>query len=102
MGLRRECPDGVNAYLDNGGREMLDTVSAHLARGARVVLSGAVSQYNVSGPWRGPSNYMSLLVNRAAMVEQIVDGLAELPNAVATLFAGVNLGKLVPRTAIDE
>jgi len=131
-GLRRECPDGVNVYLDNVGGEILDAVLERLARGARVVISGAVSQYNVTGPWRGPSNYMSLLVNRASMVgfvvwdhldryesfvaemaalikngsvrsrEQIVDGLAELPNAVATLFAGDNLGKLVLRIAGDE
>ena len=131
-GLSRECPDGVNVYLDNVGGEILDAVLAQLARGARVEISGAVSQYNVTGPWRGPSNYMSLLVNRASMVgfvvfdhldryesfvaemaalikngsvrsrEQIVDGLAELPNAVATLFAGDNLGKLVLRIAGDE
>ena len=130
--LERECPDGVNVYLDNVGGEILDAVLERLARGARVVISGAVSQYNVTGPWRGPSNYMSLLVNRASMVgfvvwdhldryesfvaemaalmkngsvrsrEQIVDGLAELPNAVATLFAGDNLGKLVLRIAGDE
>jgi NADPH-dependent curcumin reductase CurA len=31
-----------------------------------------------------------------------MDGLAELPNAVATLFAGDNLGKLVLRIAGDE
>ncbi len=122
----------MNVYLDNVGGEILDAVLARLARGARVVISGAVSQYNVTGPWRGPSNYMSLLVNRASMVgfvvfdhldryesfvaemaalmknglvrsrEQIVDGLAELPNAMATLFAGDNLGKLVLRTAGDE
>jgi len=131
-GLGTECPDGVNVYLDNVGAEILDAVLARLARGARVVISGAVSQYNVTGPWRGPSNYMSLLVNRASMVgfvvwdhfdryesfvaemaalmkngsvrsrEQIIDGLAELPNAVATPFAGDNLGKLVLRIAGDE
>jgi NADPH-dependent curcumin reductase CurA len=131
-GLGRECPDGVNVYLDNVGGEILDAVLERLARGARVVISGAVSQYNATGPWRGPSNYMSLLVNRASMVgfvvwdhlaryesfvaemaplirngsvrsrEQIVDGLAELPNAVATLFAGDYLGKLVLRIAGDE
>ena len=131
-GLWRECPDGVNVYLDNVGGEILDAVLVRLAKGARVVISGAVSQYNETGPWRGPTNYMSLLVNRASMVgfvvwdhldryesflaemaalmkngsvrsrEQIVDGLAELPNAVTTLFAGDNLGKLVLRIASDE
>ena len=37
------------------------------ARGARIVICGAISQYNNTTPVKGPTNYLSLLVNRARM-----------------------------------
>ena len=92
---------------------------------ARVVLCGAISQYNASAPV-GPRNYMSLLVNRATMQgflvfdyveryreaaaemagwlvqgrliarEQVVEGgLDQFPAALNMLFSGANTGKLV-------
>ena len=51
------APDGVDVFLDNVGGEILDAVLLHLARGARVVLSGGLSQYNADET-RGPSNYL--------------------------------------------
>ena len=54
-------------YFDNVGGEILDTVLTRLARHARIVICGAISQYNNDGPRRGPANYMALLVNRARM-----------------------------------
>ena len=44
--LRRHAPDGVDVYFDNVGGETLDEVLRLLARGARVVICGAISQYN--------------------------------------------------------
>ena len=55
--LREKCPDRVNVYFDNVGGEVLDAVLGRLARGARIVICGAVSQYNES-TMRGPSNYI--------------------------------------------
>ncbi len=63
--LRKHCPQGVNVYFDNVGGEILDTVLTQLARGARIVICGAISQYNNTDGVNGPSNYLSLLVNRA-------------------------------------
>ncbi len=57
------CPNGINVYFDNVGGEILDAALTQLARGARVVICGAVSQYNSTTGFKGPSNYMSLLVN---------------------------------------
>jgi NADPH-dependent curcumin reductase CurA len=65
--VRQHCPDGVDVYFDNVGGETLDVALAQLARGARVVLCGAISQYNATEGMRGPANYMSLLVNRGTM-----------------------------------
>ena len=44
--LREHCPEGIDVYFDNVGGEILDAVLARLARGARVAICGAISQYN--------------------------------------------------------
>jgi len=67
VALREHCPEGVDVYFDNVGGDILDAALARLARGARVVICGAISQYNNLDAVKGPSNYMSLLVNRARM-----------------------------------
>lgn len=124
-GLKRECPNGVNVYFDNVGGDILDAVLSRLAPKARVVICGAISQYNNSTAIKGPSNYLSLLVNRARMEgfvvmdyaskfadagkemagwmiegklksrEDIVDGLETFPETLQKLFSGENFGKLV-------
>jgi hypothetical protein len=70
--LHQHCPDGIDVYFDNVGGEILDAALAQLARHARVVICGAISQYNVEGTVRGPSNYMSLLVNHASMTGFVI------------------------------
>ncbi|MGH3266650.1 MAG: NADP-dependent oxidoreductase [Trebonia sp.] len=86
--LRRHCPDGIDVYFDNVGGEILDAALARLARGARVVLCGAISQYNVTESPRGPSNYMSLLVNRATMTGFLVFDFADRYQEAAREMAG--------------
>src|SRR4029077_8747487 len=65
--LKQHCPNGIDVYFDNVGGDILDAALARLARHARVVICGAVSQYNSSTGVKGPANYLSLLVNRASM-----------------------------------
>jgi NADPH-dependent curcumin reductase CurA len=126
--LREKCPDRVNVYFDNVGGEVLDAVLARLAREARVVICGAVSQYNESS-MRGPSNYMALLVRRARMEgfvvfdyaaryaeaaremagwmaegklvgrEDVVPGIETFPETLNKLFRGENTGKLILQVA---
>ena len=70
--LRKHAPGGVDVFFDNVGGEVLEHVLSRLARGARVVLSGAVSQYNATEAFRGPANYMQLLVARASMTGFVI------------------------------
>ena len=128
-GLKQHCPKGVDIYFDNVGGEILDAVLARINRKARIVICGAISQYNNTEAIKGPANYLSLLVNRARMEgivvfdyadrfpgaiaelagylkdgrmkgrEDIVHGLETFPEALLKLFNGENFGKLVLQIA---
>lgn len=61
------CPDGLHVFFDNVGGDVLNGALPLMARGGRVVLSGAVSQYNNMQFMRGPANYLTLISTRARM-----------------------------------
>ena len=124
-GLKEHCPKGVDIYFDNVGGEILDAVLTRINRKARIIICGAISQYNNTTPVRGPANYLSLLVNRARMEgivvfdytdrfpvavaelagylkdgrmkskEDVVVGMHTFPETLLKLFNGENFGKLV-------
>jgi NADPH-dependent curcumin reductase CurA len=123
--LKDACPKGIDVYFDNVGGEILDTCLGLINLRARIVICGAISQYNNTTAIKGPANYLSLLVNRARMEgmvvfdyadrfglaaremagwmaagklkgrEDIVDGLETFPDTLLKLFSGENFGKLV-------
>jgi NADPH-dependent curcumin reductase CurA len=123
--LSRHCPKGIDVYFDNVGGEILDLCLARITRRARVIICGAISQYNNTEAVAGPKNYLSLLVNNARMEgfvvfnyanrygegmrdmatwlqqgklksrEDIVDGLETFPETLLKLFTGENFGKLM-------
>ena len=116
---------GANIVFDNVGGDILDSMLKHLAKGARVVLCGAVSSMN-DGP-KPIANIMSLIVKSASMAgftlfdyaarydeaydaiskylkegklkyaEDVVVGVENAPQALLKLFgvSGGNFGKLV-------
>lgn len=123
--LKQACPKGVDVFFDNVGGDILDDVLTQINFKARIVICGAISQYNNTTPVKGPSNYLSLLVNRARMEgivvfdnikeypkamqeiggwiqsgemnvkEHIVDGIDTFPETLMMLFKGENFGKLI-------
>ena len=128
-GLKQHCPKGVDIYFDNVGGDILDAVLTRINRKARIIICGAISQYNNTAPVKGPANYLSLLVNRARMEgivvfdyterfpiavaelagylkdgrmkskEDVVVGLPTFPETLLKLFNGENFGKLVLQVA---
>jgi NADPH-dependent curcumin reductase CurA len=66
-GLARACPDGIDIYFDNVGGAILDAALARINNHARVVICGAISQYNNTAPIEGPSNYLNLLMQSARL-----------------------------------
>ncbi|MCW2666349.1 MAG: NADP-dependent oxidoreductase, partial [Frankiales bacterium] len=102
-GLRREAPDRINVYFDNVGGEVLNTVLPGMAMRGRVVLCGAISQYNADGGLTGPSNYMSLLVNRARMEGFVVFDYADRYGEALQEMAGwLADGSLQSRETVVE
>jgi len=75
--LKSHAPNGIDVFFDNVGGATLEAVLSRLARGARVVICGAVSQYNADGELRGPANYMQLLVARASMTGFVIFDYAD-------------------------
>ena len=101
--LREHCPKGIDVYFDNVGGDILDAALANLAMHARVVICGAISQYNNTTPVKGPSNYMSLLVNRARMQGMVVFDYASRYREAAGIMAGwLREGKLTSQEDVIE
>jgi len=76
-GIKEHCPKGIDVYFDNVGGDILDAALACLRRHARIVICGAISQYNNTKAINGPKNYLSLLVNRATMQGMVVFDYAD-------------------------
>ena len=101
--LKEHCPKGIDVYFDNVGGEILDACLARLAMHARIVICGAISQYNNSDGMKGPANYMSLLVNRASMTGMVVFDYADRYGEAAREMAGwIVAGKLKTKEDVVE
>ncbi|MBC09722.1 MAG: NADP-dependent oxidoreductase [Gammaproteobacteria bacterium] len=123
--LAELAPNGVNGFFDNVGGDILDAVLENLALRSRVTICGAVSQYNDMDHVQGPSSYLKLAERQSAMegfayfhypefikpaeeelrqwlhegsiklAEEVIDGIEKFPEALAFMFSGGNLGKLL-------
>jgi len=127
--LRELCPDGVDAYFDNVGGDMLDTLLLHMAPRGRVLICGAMSSGYVDVKLQGPTNYMRIcthmltvqgillffyrdrLAEGAAQLgrwvaegklhveEDVFEGFEKAPELLPSMFSGKNPGKLLLKVA---
>jgi NADPH-dependent curcumin reductase CurA len=98
--LREQAPK-VDVFFDNVGGDVLDAVLVRLNRNARVVICGAISQYNATDAMRGPANYMQLLVTRSRMEGFVVFDYADrYAQAARELAQWMAEGKLIAREEI--
>ncbi len=101
--LRTACPEGIDVYFDNVGGEILDACLAMIRMKARIVICGAISQYNNTDGMVGPKNYLSLLVNRGRMEGMVVfDYAPRYMEAVAAMGGWLKEGKLKSKEHIVE
>ena len=92
--IKRECPKGIDVYFDNVGGKILDSALIYLRMNARIVICGAISQYN-NVKAEGPNNYLSLLVNRATMKGMIVfDYAHKYSEAMKEISNWIDQGKI--------
>ncbi|MFB3923647.1 MAG: NADP-dependent oxidoreductase [Terriglobia bacterium] len=123
------CPQGIDVYFDNVGGEITDAVVRHINVGARLVICGQISQYNLERPEMGPRWLWALIVKQARAEgflvyqfrdrfdgalrrlgqwvktgklkyrENIVEGLENAPRAFIGMLKGENIGKQLVKIA---
>ncbi len=102
-GLRRTCPEGVDVYFDNVGGETLNAVLGQIKDHARIILCGAISQYNTGSPTPGPANLINAIPRRALLKGFIIlDHMDRATEAAAAMGKWLAEGKLQSRTHVLE
>jgi len=128
--LDKLVPEGIDLFFDNVGGEILDAALDRISMGARVVLCGAISQYNNMDDVRGPRLYLRIPERNASMrgftvdyyqsefpaftaqilewmdaglklPEQIEQGIDAFPEAMNKMFMGGHMGKLLVKPTPD-
>lgn len=123
--LSQLCPEGVDAYFDNVGGEILSTLLLHMAPRGRILICGAISSGYISEQVLGPSNFMRICTQlltvqgfllffyrdqlqqgaeqlgrwvaegKLFVAEDIVEGFEKAPSLLPTMFTGKSPGKLI-------
>jgi len=85
--LSRDVPDGIDVFFDNVGGATLDTALGQLSERARIVLCGAMSQYEQERP-EPVFNTWELITKRARMEGFMFSDYADQFSAAAATLAG--------------
>lgn len=127
--LSELCPNGVTAYFDNVGGDMLDTLLLQMAPRGRILICGAMSSGYTDVQLQGPKNYMFICVKmltvqgilltfyrdrlqegaeqmgrwlaqgKLHVEEHVVEGFEKAPALLPTMFTGKQPGKLILKLA---
>ena len=125
--LNAAAPDGIDLYFDNVGGDHLEAALAAMRLHGRVVVSGAISQYNTDTSAPGPGNLFLIVVKgitiygfrandypdetrafeqtvgrylaegKLKTFETTVQGLERAPQGFLDMLHGENMGKMVVR-----
>jgi NADPH-dependent curcumin reductase CurA len=128
VALKDACPDGVDVYFDNVGGATTEAVIPRLNVGARLVVCGQISQYNLERREPGPglgflivfrarmegflvSDYAHRFAEAAPRLarwvaegkirwrEHVTEGLENAPRAFMGMLGGENRGKALVKVA---
>jgi len=93
--IERELPEGFDIYFDNVGGSMLDVAMQHMKMGARIVLCGAISEYDALGQ-PAPVYHMWEFITKRATASGFMfsDYVPEYPAALAEIGGWIREGKL--------
>ena len=123
--LSRDCPEGIDIDFENVGGVMLQAVLDRIRAHGRIIMCGAISEYNQPGP--GLERIFRIVSHKVRMQgfivsehadmmpaftadmgqwlregrikyrETVIDGIENMPRALIGLFRGENFGKLIAR-----
>ncbi len=127
--IAQHCPEGIDIDFENVGGETLQAVLDHMRPHGRIIMCGAISEYNEPGP--GLERIFRIVSHKVRMQgfivsehldkmpafaadmtqwlkdgrikyrETVVEGIENMPRALVGLFRGENFGKLIARVG-DE
>ena len=100
--LSRACSKGVDVYFDNVAGPLLDCVLPQMNLASRLVVCGAIADYNTTEPY-GVRMWRSILVNRIRVQGMIVFDWSERYGEAAIALAGYYAeGRLKARESVIE
>jgi NADPH:quinone reductase len=101
--ISEACPSGVDIYFDNVGGEISDGVIMNISRFARIIICGAISQYNKEQLTTGPRLQSMLLIKSALMKGFLVNDYAAMfPEALGQLMHWYREGRLIMKETVTE
>ena len=101
--LKAACPDGINVFFDNVGGDVLDAALDNIAKEARVVICGAISQYNNMEQVTGPRLYLRIPERNASMLGFTVDHYAaQFPQMESDIAGWIKDGSIKMPEQIEE
>jgi len=105
QGLRRLCPEGLNIFYDNVGGETFEQAIEMMNDHGRVVMCGAISQYDKKPSERyGVKNLFHVIAKQLKLQGFVVTSFSpeQMTECIATMAEWLKEGKLQDRhTALE-